>query len=140
MNKVGVDTNVFIYSLNRSSIYHEQCLNFLHDIQNQLFTTTKNISEYWAVCNKLEIDGVIVDGFYQDIKKNTHICYPTEASLLQLEQLRQKYQPKGNRIYDLEVISILIMEGIDTIATINTDDFKMVSEITLMDWEIYLSN
>lgn len=55
-NKVGVDTNIFIYTLDSSSPHHEMCDNFLKDIENELYTTSKNISEYMAVCTKIGVE------------------------------------------------------------------------------------
>ena len=48
MNKIAVDTNVFIYTLDSSSPHHKKCENFLKDTDYELYITTKNISEYVA--------------------------------------------------------------------------------------------
>ncbi len=56
MNKVGIDTNVFIYTLDKSSPHHKKCDILLKDPENELFTTTKNISEFIAVFTKIGVD------------------------------------------------------------------------------------
>jgi len=71
-------------------------------------------------------------GLYKEIKKNVTILYPNNESLRTFEQLNEKYQPKGNRVYDVEIVSVLITNNISKIATVNTDDFKNISEIELM--------
>jgi len=71
MTKVGIDTNIFIYTLDKSSTFHEKCYNFLKDNENDLYTTTKNISEYIAVCTKIGIDSEIMYGMYNEQCNNT---------------------------------------------------------------------
>ena len=137
MNKIGIDTNVFVYILDSSSPHHEKCDNILKDSEIELFTTTKNISEYIAVCTKIGVDRDKMRGLYIEIKNNVTILYPTEESLKTFEQLVEKYQPKGNRVYDVEIVSILITNGVTKIATINIADFKNISEIDLVDFDKY---
>jgi predicted nucleic acid-binding protein len=40
-----------------------------------------------------------------------------------------KYKPKGLLIHDFEIAAIGIANGINRIATFNTEDFKSISEI-----------
>ena len=63
MNKIGVDTNIFVYALDNSSIYHSICDTFLKDTENELFTTAKNLSEFVAVCTKIGIGQYEMKGF-----------------------------------------------------------------------------
>lgn len=140
MNKVGIDTNVFIYTLDKSSPHHNKCDNFLKDTENELFTTTKNISEFIAVCTKIGVDREKMNGMYNEIKNNITILYPTEKSLSVFEQLNEKYHPKGNRVYDVEIVSIFISNNVTSIATVNIDDFKNITEIKLIDLDKYKAN
>lgn len=41
MNKIGVDTNIFIYTLDKSSPHYLKCDSFLKDTSNDLLTTNK---------------------------------------------------------------------------------------------------
>ena len=133
MNKVGVDTNIFIYTLDISSPFYKKCDGFLKDTKNELFTTTKNISEFIAVCTKIGIDKDKMKGFFNELKRNVTIVFPSPKSLITFEQLVDKYQPRGNRVYDIEIISILTANNIKKIATINVDDFKNITEIEIID-------
>ncbi|MCB1193035.1 MAG: PIN domain-containing protein [Leptospiraceae bacterium] len=135
MNKIGVDTNIFVYALDNSSIYHSICDTFLKDTENELFTTAKNLSEFVAVCTKIGIGQYEMKGFYDEIKNNITILYPNEETLKVFEQLIDKYQPKGNRVYDIEIVSIFISNNINKLATINTDDFKNITEINLFEFK-----
>ncbi len=135
--KVGVDTNIFIYTLDNSSPHHEKCDKFLKNVDNELYTTSKNISEYIAVCTKIGIDRAKMNGMYNEIKNNVSILYLNEETLKTFEQLNEKYQPKGNRVYDVEIVSVLKTNDINKIATVNVDDFKNISEIELIDLDKY---
>ncbi len=137
MNKIGIDTNIFIYAMDKSSIHHKNCVNILNDIENDLCTSTKNISEYFAVCTKINVNRDKMYSFYQEIKNNIKIFYPTKKSLEIFEFLNKKYKPKGNRVYDIEIVSIFLSKNINKIATINRKDFKNIIEIELIDLDQY---
>lgn len=77
---------------------------------------------------------------YNEIKNNVIILYPDENTLKIFEKLNEKYQPKGNRVYDVEIVSVLTTHGITKIATVNADDFKNISEIELIELDKYLGN
>ncbi|MFO7909331.1 MAG: Atu1372/SO_1960 family protein [Halomonas sp.] len=102
MNNLLIDTNVFIYDLDRSSQHHDDAHKVLNS-DNLLFTSNKNISEFFAVLTKLEVDNSLIWEYYKDIKKNIDILYSAPGSLQIFENLYNKYLPRGNRIYDLEM-------------------------------------
>jgi outer membrane PBP1 activator LpoA protein len=68
---------------------------------------------------------------YQDIRRNTTLLFPTDTSLNILEELLKKYQPRGNRIYDMGIVSIALANGIPEIRTVNVKDFSGVTEISV---------
>jgi len=43
----------------------------------------------------------------------------------------QKYQPKGNRVFDLEIVSIAVSNQALEISTVNAKDFAGVIEIAV---------
>lgn len=103
----------------------------MQDENNHLLTTTKNISEYFAVCTKLAIDSVKMFGFYNDIQENLTFLYPNQASVQHFESLLRKYQPKGNWVFDVEIVSVMLAYDIKKIVTFNIDDFKHISEVEI---------
>jgi len=84
MNKLLIDTNVFIYDIDKSSKYHNPANEILNS-DKELYTTTKNISEYFAVLTKLELNYEKIWSYYLDIKRNVNILYPSKKSLLLFE-------------------------------------------------------
>jgi len=131
MNSILVDTNVLIYALDQSSLFFERSVKILNGEQNQLFIATKNISEYFAVCSKLLVDRAHAVAFYEELRINATILYPNPASLQHFQSLLAKYQPKGNRVYDVEIVSIMMSYELKKIATFNETDFKSIDEVEI---------
>jgi predicted nucleic acid-binding protein len=132
MNSVLLDTNILIYALDRSSAFHKKSVQILKDSTLQLFITSKVVSEYFAVCSKLDMDSSVVFGFYSELRRNTIMIFPSSDSLGLFEKMLVKYKPKGNRFYDLEIASIVSAAGIDYLASLNMVDFKKINEIKLL--------
>ena len=130
MNKLLVDTNVFIYDIDKSSKYHKSANEILNS-DNSFYTTTKVISEYFAVLTKLDIKFETIWSYFLDIKRNVNLIYPSKKSLLVFENLMQKYKPTGNRIYDIEIVSVMVESQIPLIGTFNTKDFNHIDEIDI---------
>ncbi|MBE0639056.1 MAG: type II toxin-antitoxin system VapC family toxin [Bacteroidales bacterium] len=133
MNSILTDTNVLIYAFDKSSVFHQKAVELLMGEDNNLFVTTKNISEFFAVCSKLNFDLSNTLGFYADIKENFEILKPSENSLQIFESLIRKYNPRGNRVYDIEIVSLMLANGLKTVATANIDDFSNVDEIEVIE-------
>ncbi len=47
--------------------------------------------------------------------------------------LMNRYQPKGLKVHDVEIISIGLAHGVHEVATFNTKDFKSVKEISITE-------
>jgi predicted nucleic acid-binding protein len=131
MTDVLLDTNVLVYSLDQSSVFHTRCLKLLSDPALNFFCASKNVSEYFAVCTKLNFPYAEVLAFFNQVEQNATILFPGPVSLHHFKQLFAKYSPRGNRIYDVEVVSVMLQNGISQIATINTADFSGINEIQL---------
>ncbi len=127
-----IDTNIFIYAYDIESPFHQKASSLLLDTTYELHTTTKNVSEYFAVLSKQNAPFQLVWRFYEDLKNNIPILFPDNQSLLVLEELLKKYQPRGNKVFDLEIVSIALAHQINTIATVNAKDFDSFSEITVL--------
>ncbi|MEX8548727.1 MAG: type II toxin-antitoxin system VapC family toxin [Mucilaginibacter sp.] len=128
-----IDTNVLIYTLNKDSVYHQVADDLLLNPNYNLFVTTKNISEFFAVASKLKIALSSCLSFYAEVKLNFTILFPSITSLLIFEKLVQQYQPKGNLVFDLEIVSIMLDNGIDQIATFNQKDFVNIKEVHVLE-------
>lgn len=133
MSEVLIDTNVFIYALDKDSIYHQQSSQILTSSNNILFTTSKNISELFAATSKININRAAFNRFYGELKQNIGILFPTSESLEVFEKLIKKYKPIGNRVFDIEIVSIMLSYNIKRLATINKKDFIDIEEIAIIN-------
>lgn len=130
-NERLVDTNILIYAYDSNSIFHSKAIAFLQDSNIDFYISSKNISEYFAVLSKQNQPFSKISLFYQDIIRQSTVLFPNKNSLQIFENLLQKYQPRGNRVFDIEIISIALANRINTIATINEKDFNQITEISL---------
>lgn len=133
MNKILLDTNVLIYSIDEGSKYFKKAHNLFSE-QIELYTTSKNLSEFLSVItripqNPLSLKDALL--IIEDFKNAMTILYPSEKSFWVFIGLLQKYQPIGLQIHDYEIISIGIANKINTIATFNKKDFKKIKEVKL---------
>ena len=128
-----LDTNLLLYALNKDSDNYNISISVISNLNYNLFLTSKNISEFFAVTSKLKIPLETVFNFYEDLKIYTKFFFPGDKSLLILENLIQKYNPKGNQVFDIEIISIMLANDISHIATFNKKDFIHITEIKILD-------
>lgn len=126
-----LDTNILLYALDEDSEYHQAAKALLEDESCDLFLTTKTISEYFAVASKLNIPLEKAMIFYRSFCENAQILFPNLNSLIVFEDMLQKYQPRGNRVFDLEIAALAIAHEMDEIRTVNTKDFADVTEIAV---------
>ncbi len=133
MKLVLIDTNILIYALEKSSVFHKKSVDILTSKKYKHYISTKNIAELFAVCLKKEIHKEKIISYLHDTILNTCILiYPNKQSFYQFINLMSKYNVKGNRVYDIEIVSIMLANGIDTIATFNNKDFININEIQIL--------
>ena len=134
-NQLLIDTNILIYSLDVDSKFHHKSIKLLLDPDNELYTTTKNISEFLVVLTRAEsIKITILEALdiLSELLTNITILYPTEQTRNIFYKLLKKYTPTGLRIHDFEIVSIALANGIKNIATQNISDFKNIEEIKIV--------
>jgi len=133
MSKLLIDTNVLIYSIDEGSKYFSS-VQKIYSEQFELFTTSKNISEFLSVITRLPKKSLalnealqVVDDFFNVMT----ILYPSPESFSLFQNLLRKYKPVGLKIHDFEILSIGLANQITNIATIHEKDFTKVKEIDL---------
>ena len=135
-NRILVDTNILIYSIDADSKFHKKSLDILLNPENELYTTSKNISEFLVVLTRSEtirINVLEVLEILSELLMNITILYPSRQTHLIFYELLKKYKPTGLRIHDFEIASISLANGIDNIATENRSDFRNIEEIKILD-------
>lgn len=137
MNKILVDTNILIYSIDEDSKFHTISKKLVQNPNYNLYTTSKNLSEFLVVLTRALKVSVTVEealNILEDLMVYFTILYPSEDSKKKLKELLLKYKPKGLKIHDFEIVSIGLQNGIKKVATKNKDDFKAINEIELIDF------
>lgn len=119
--------------MEKSSAFYPSAKSILINSHHNIFITSKNISEFFAVASKQKIAPQTSSDYFKEIKANSKILFPSEKSLLIFETLIQQYLPKGNQVYDIEIVSIMLANNIKYVATFNQKDFKNIHEIQILD-------
>ncbi|MEK6783609.1 MAG: type II toxin-antitoxin system VapC family toxin [Bacteroidota bacterium] len=134
MNKLLLDTNILIYSKDKSSQFHLRSQALL-SAEFELYTTSKNLAEYYAVTTKgvsplLTSEAALAD--LDEFSANFTVLFPNELSLDILKKLIKVHSPKGLVIHDFEIVAISLANDITRIATVNADDFKNIERIEVV--------
>jgi predicted nucleic acid-binding protein len=133
-DRILIETNVLIYAIDADSRFHQQAIQLIQNPNYDLYTTSKNLSEFLVVLTRTEtikIDTVKALDILKVLISNLNVLYPSEESYQKFIELLGKYRPRGLRIHDFEIISIALTSGITQIATQNIDDFKSIGEISI---------
>ena len=136
MSSVLVDTNILIYGIDEDSAFYKRARKILGQENNQLVTTSKNLIEFLAVTTKslgYNLSNETALEIIEEIIQGIDIIYPTQESMAIFLDLMNRYQPKGLKVHDFEIISIGLAHGVQEVATFNTKDFKSVKEISLVE-------
>ena len=134
--QIVVDTNILIYSIDADSKFHNKSLEVLLNPENELYTTSKNISEFLVVLTRaqsIKIDVIQALDILSELLSNINVLYPNKQTYLIFQEMLKKYKPSGLRIHDFEIISIALAYGINHIATQNISDFKNIKEIKIVN-------
>ncbi len=135
MTNILFDTNLLIYAIDEDSKYFNSVQKILDDDSINLFTTSKNISEFLSVVTRYPNKSISIKEallVIEEFKSTFTILYPTKESYLIFIDLLKKYSPHGLKIHDYEIISIALAHKIKNIATANKKDFSGIKEIELV--------
>ncbi len=135
MNNVLFDTNLLLYAIDEDSKYFNSVQELLNDNSLNLYTTSKNISEFLSVISRIPNSSISIKealSIVEEFQSTFKILYPTEKSFAIFINLLNKYTPSGLKIHDFEIISIALSNKIKNIATVNQKDFSGIEEIKLV--------
>ena len=130
--KLVLDTNILIYGINEESRYAEEIKRVLENPRYQIFVTSKQISEFICVLSKLGRYDVIENELPVILSK-FKVIFPNRRSVHIFQQLINKYKPVGNRVFDIEIVSIMLSKKIKNLYSINVRDFNDIEEIKLIE-------
>ena len=134
MNSLLLDTNVLIYIKDKSSSFHAWAQEILHG-EYIFYTTSKNLSEYYAVTTKGSEPALSPQMALSDLHAYVEFCkilFPDSASQDVLFDLIARDSPTGLKVHDYEIAAIAIANGIIHIATNNPGDFKRIDDLQII--------
>ncbi|MGB9722114.1 MAG: type II toxin-antitoxin system VapC family toxin [bacterium] len=137
---VVIDTNIWIYFLNKNSPHHKRVRDKIADlimIGYSIFITTQIIREIFVVLTKEELVEKPVEinkaiRRVREILESVNIIYENNESLQILTGLIAKYKLKGKRIHDANIVAVALANNIKQIFTNNIDDFKFFTEVKIL--------
>ena len=83
MNRILVDTNVLVYSVDEDSKFNSRAIKLLTNPNYNLYTTSKNLSEFLVVLTRgIEVPLNIIEAIdlLEDLMANLTILYPSKNS------------------------------------------------------------
>lgn len=132
-----VDTNILVYAINEDSSKNKQAKIFLRDNQGKLTVAHQNIIETIKVLTqpkfskplkpRLAIEAVLA------IIENCQIIVPKHGTEFITLELIKRSNLSGKRIFDAYLTATALSNGVDTIVTDNTKDFKKFKEIKVVN-------
>ncbi len=132
-----IDTNILIYSVNLDSIKHKQSKKFLNDNLGKLEITHQNIFEAIRVLthkkfsHPMSLEKAL--SAVLPIAKSFSMISPNQNAIYLALEFIKNYKLSGNRIFDAYLVATALSNGISTIATDNTRDFKKFKEVKLVN-------
>ncbi|OHD53577.1 MAG: hypothetical protein A2Y33_06550 [Spirochaetes bacterium GWF1_51_8] len=133
MTNVLLDTNVLIYSINLDSDYYDGARTIMRNPEYRQFITTKNICEFVSSVTRMNLlPYKEIMKFVEMCGNSFHILFPDKGSYRILLSLLEKYNPMKNKVFDFEIISIMLANGITRIATFNEKDFEGIQGIEIV--------
>lgn len=135
--KILIDSNILVYSINRSSPKHVKAQDFLSKNAPKLVVAHQNILESLRVLthakfpNPMKIKEAIDVVF--DLTKAFDVTNPNIQTIYVAQRLIEKYSFKGDKIFDAYLTATALSNDIKIIATDNIKDFKIFEEIEVIN-------
>ncbi len=132
-----IDSNILVYSINSSSPKHEKAQEFLQKNRGQLEIAHQNIFETLRVLthskfsNPMGINDAIVA--IDSILLASNIIVPDYRTHRIALELIKKYKITSNQIIDAYLVATAISNSIVKIATDNTKDLQLFSEVSAIN-------
>lgn len=139
---ISLDTNVLVYAVDELSPFHNQARSFLNGLVNgseKFVLTWQVLMEFYAVVTsagkKIKVP---VDKAWKFIESllesgNVGLIYPNKNTNKFLKQILVKKKCIGSKVFDLFLAATLLSNGVETLITENSGDFKGVGGLKAME-------
>lgn len=133
--KVGIDTNVLVYYLDKDSPYHSECRKELASLveSRQAVITQQNLVELAVVLTRkgvsLSETQFLVKSFFDSVP----VIRPTQLSFDLFLRLLDRGSGKGVALFDLYLAATFISHRITLLYTYNEKNFRDIEGLKI--WE-----
>ena len=138
-DKIFIDTNILVYLANEYSSFHLGATEMFKEIAGkcELWISRQVLREYAVVMTRPGIveKPLSSQDVVSDIEKWESIFLiadETEETTRTLVQLIKSYDIKGKKVHDANIVATMIGNSIQTLFTLNADDFRRFIEIELV--------
>jgi len=144
MSKRGVDTNILIYVLDRESDFHQSALRVLISLSESKMGVVcwQNLTEFYAIVTdkkriKTPLTPQIATRELNTLlnKFSLEIIGPNSRTKELWFDLLKIKDIKGQIVHDIFLAATLLSNGVKTLVTENTGDFKGVEGLRAMGLE-----
>ena len=127
--KIGIDTNVLFYFLDRDSPFHTEARETLTGLveKQSAVATQQNLVELAAALTKRGVPSQATKKYVQAFMETIPVLRPAaETVRLFLSEMEGK-SIKGARLFDLYLAATLVSNGVEFLYTYNEKDFSDIS-------------
>ena len=138
-DKIFLDTNILVYLANEDSPFHFRSAEKFKEIagKSELWISRQVLREYAVVMTRPGIveKPLSSNEVASDIEKWEsifQIADETEEVTGILVELIKTHDIKGKKIHDANIVAAMMANSIQTLFTLNVDDFKKFKKIQLI--------
>jgi len=131
--RVGVDTNVLFYSLNKETPFHKEARENLALLveKGQAVIAQQNLVELVVALTKRGIAPQEASSYAKYFSEIIPIVRPTGKTLMLFLDHVRKAALQGVRLFDLYLALTFISNGVDHLYTYNKKDFQNIEDLRL---------
>ena len=132
-----IDSNILVYSIDKNSEKHRKAQKFLKENLGNLEISHQNIFETLRVIThpRLPIP-MNLDNAIKAVEHILEVCTivsPNWRTPRLAMELIKKYKLSSDMVFDAYLVATALGNGINTIATDNTKDFKKIIEVKIIN-------
>jgi predicted nucleic acid-binding protein len=138
-DKIFLDTNVLVYLVDKKNEFHRTVKEMFENIvkEYEIWISRQVLREYAVVISRKALveKPLIASQVIDDIakwEKLFKVIDETRDVTENLKRLILKYNLKGKRIHDANIVASMIKHSIPLVFTFNIKDFKAFEEVQLL--------
>lgn len=139
-DRIFLDTNILVYLADEGDEFHETARRIFEDIieKYEVWISRQVLREYAVAVSRKEVVEKVLKPkqIKDDVTKweeSFNIIDETQDVTENLKNLILKYNLKGKRIHDANIVASMMTFSIPLLFTYNINDFQVFEEIQIME-------